>query len=94
MENSELEIVKKSPKTGDRFQATSHHENNERHALLQAGNRLLRRKFLANVAGPLVPKHLVSICLVAHGFSKMLNFLRKSKSSRIVCRKSRNTLVP
>ena len=52
MENGELEIVKKSPKTGDRLQATSHHENNEGHALLQAGNRLLSRKFLANVAGP------------------------------------------
>ena len=52
MENGELEIVKKSPKTGDRFQATSHNENNEGHALLQAGNRLLSRKFLANVAGP------------------------------------------
>ena len=87
--------MKKSRKTGDRFQATSHHENNEgRHALLQAGNRFLSRKFLVNVAGPLVPKHLVSICLVAHGFSKMLNFPRKSKSSRIVCRKGRNALVP
>ena len=44
--------MKKSPKTGDRFQATSHHENKEGHALLQAGNRLLSRKFLANIAGP------------------------------------------
>ena len=52
MENGELAIVKKSPKTGDRFQATSHHENNEEHALLQAENRLLGRKFLASVAGP------------------------------------------
>ena len=52
VESGELEIVKKSPKTGDRFQATSHHENNKGHALLQAGNRLLSRKFLANVAGP------------------------------------------
>ena len=47
MENDELEIVKKSPKTGDQFQAISHHGNNEWHALLQAGNGLLSRKFLA-----------------------------------------------
>ena len=33
MENGELEIVKKLPKTGDRFQATSCHENNEGHAV-------------------------------------------------------------
>ena len=44
--------MKKSPKTGDRFQDTSLHENNDGHAVLQAGNRLLIRKFLANVAGP------------------------------------------
>ena len=86
--------MKKSPKTRDRFQATSHHENNEGRALLQAGNRHLSRKFLAHVPGPYVSEHLVLICLVVHGFSKMLNFPRKSKSSRIVCRKSRNILVP
>ena len=44
--------MKMVPKTGDRFQVTSHHENNEEHALLQAGNRHLSRKFLANVPGP------------------------------------------
>ena len=66
--------MKKLPKTGDRFQVTSHHENNEGRALLQAGNRHLSRKFLAIVAGPWVPKHLVLICLVAHGFLKMLIF--------------------
>ena len=44
--------MKKVPKIGDRFQATSHHENNEECALLQAGNRHLSRQFLANVAGP------------------------------------------
>ena len=44
--------MEKSPKTGDRFTATSHHENNEERALLQDGNRHLSRKFLANVASP------------------------------------------
>ena len=44
--------MKKSPKTGDRFQTTLHHENNEERGLLQAGNRHLIRKFLASVPGP------------------------------------------
>ena len=44
--------MKKSPKTRDRFQATSHYENKEGRALLQAGSRNLSRKFLANVGGP------------------------------------------
>ena len=86
--------MKKSSKTRGRFQATSHHEINEGRALLQVGNRHLSQKFLAHVLGPYVPKHFVLICLVAHRFSKMLSFPRKSKSSRIVCRKSRNILVP
>ena len=51
-ENGKLKIVKKLPKTGDRLQATSHHENNEQRVLLQAGNRHFSRKFLANMAGP------------------------------------------
>ena len=51
-DNGELEIAKKSPKAGGRFQATSYHENNEKRALLHAGNRHLNRKFLAYVAGP------------------------------------------
>ena len=50
-EYGELEIVKKSPKTRDRRQATSHHENNEGRVLLQDGNRHLSRKFLAHVPG-------------------------------------------
>ena len=33
--------MNKLPKTGDRFQAISHDENNEGRALIQAGNRHL-----------------------------------------------------
>ena len=44
--------MEKSSKTRDRFQAISHHENNEGRALLQAENRHLSRKFLAHVPGP------------------------------------------
>ena len=51
-ENGKLEILEKSSKTRDRFQAISHHENNEGRALLQAENRHLSRKFLAHVPGP------------------------------------------
>ena len=80
--------MKKSLKTGGRFKATSDLENNEERDQLQAGDRHLSPKLLANVSGPLVRKNLVLICLVAHGFSKMSDIQRKSKSPRIVCRKS------
>ena len=44
--------MKKSPKTGDRFKATSDLENNEERDQLQARNRHLSRKFLVIVSGP------------------------------------------
>ena len=47
-----LEILKESSKTGDRFIAISHLQNNEERVLLQAGNRQLSGKFSEQVYSP------------------------------------------
>ena len=88
MENGELEIVKSYQKQEIDFKPLHIMKT------MRAGNRLLSRKFVANVAGPKVPKHLVLTCLVTHRLSEMLNFPRKSKSSGIVCGKSSNNPCP